>query len=53
MSLYLAIRPRLAKFACSLTYWASTKNAQIIALGSHLAPPQGSQILLGPIKGKL
>ena len=40
-------------FACSLIYWVSTKIAQIIALGSNLAPPQGSQVLLGFIKGKL
>ena len=29
------------------------ESAQIIALGSNLAPPQGSQVLLGFMKGKL
>ena len=29
------------------------ESAQSIALGSNLAPPQGSQVLLGFMKGKL
>ena len=54
ISRYLAIIGLgLPNFACSLIYWVSTKIAQIIALGSNLAPSQGSQVLLGFMKGKL
>ena len=37
----------LPYFACSLILWPYTKSAQIIALGSNLAPPWESQVVLG------
>ena len=45
IALYLAIWPSLLNLACSFIYWASTKSAQGIALGSNLALPRGSQVL--------
>ena len=38
----------LPDFACSFI-WDSTKSAQIIDLGSNLAPPRGSLVLHWPI----
>ena len=45
IALFLAIWPSLLNLACSFIYWASTKSAQGIALGSNLALPLGSQVL--------
>ena len=42
---------KITEYDC--LHWASTKSAQIIALGSNLALPCGSQLLNGLIPGKL
>ena len=47
ISLYVAIRPRVraTNLVCSFTLWVPIKFLQIIALGSNLTPPRGSQVL--------
>ena len=39
------MKPRVTKYVCSFNWWASTKSAQIIALGSNLVLPWGSSFI--------